>query len=206
VLPRKLETIISGGQQKLFAVTRGLLRKPRVLLIDEPTTGIDNIGIAELSKFLRPACQGVTAIVVDHKMSFVGPFADIVCCMEEGRFADIGTPAELDRPGTLYHQLKELERAEPVEGAPGSAPVAEVLELPPGAMLGPEGIPPGMMKKEKGAGGGPMIIDPASLPPGMLPPRHAPGPMKKKGGAGPEDVEGLEAVPFVAPEAKPKRG
>ena len=30
--------------------------------------------------------------------------------------------------------------------------------------------------------------------------------MKKKGGAGPEDVEGLEAVPFVAPEAKPKRG
>ena len=206
VLPRKLETIISGGQQKLFAVTRGLLRKPRVLLIDEPTTGIDNIGIAELSKFLRPACQGVTAIVVDHKMSFVGPFADIVCCMEEGRFADVGTPAELDRPGTLYHQLKELERAEPVEGAPGSAPVAEVLELPPGAMLGPEGIPPGMMKKEKGAGGGPMIIDPASLPPGMLPPRHAPGPMKKKGGAGPEDVEGLEAVPFVAPEAKPKRG
>jgi ATP-binding cassette subfamily B protein len=205
VLPRKLETIISGGQQKLFAVTRGLLRKPRVLLIDEPTTGIDNIGIAELSKFLRPACQGVTAIVVDHKMSFVSPFADIVCCMEEGRFADIGTPAELDRPGTLYHQLKELERAEPAAGAPGSAPVAEALELPPGAMIGPEGIPAGMMKKEKGAGGGPMIVDPASLPPGMLPPHHAAGPMKK-GGLGPTDVEGLEAMPFGVSEAKPKRG
>ncbi len=210
VLPRKLETLISGGQQKLFAVTRGLLRKPRVLLVDEPTTGIDNIGIAELSKFLRPACQGVTAVVVDHKMSFVGPFADVVCCMEEGRFADVGTPAELDRPGTLYHQLKELERAEPAEGAPGAAPIAEALELPPGAMVGPGGMPPGPMKKEKGAAGGPMIVDPASLPPGMLPgPAGGPlpaGPMKKMGGVGPASAEGLEAVRFGTAEPKPKRG
>jgi ATP-binding cassette subfamily B protein len=212
VLPRKLETIISGGQQKLFAVTRGLLRKPRVLLIDEPTTGIDNIGIAELSKFLRPACQGVTAIVVDHKMSFVGPFADTICCMEEGRFTDVGTAAELDRPGTLYHQLKELERNEPAEGAPGAAPVAEALELPPGAMLGPDGLPMGPMKKEKGGVAGAMIVDPAALPPGMLPPRPGgpmPGPMKKKGGpqagGSPEEI-GLEAVPLGAPATKPKRG
>jgi ABC-type multidrug transport system ATPase subunit len=217
VLPRKLETLISGGQQKLFAVTRGLLRKPRVLLIDEPTTGIDNIGIAELSKFLRPACQGVTAIVVDHKMSFVGPFADVICCMEEGRFADVGSAAELDRPGTLYHQLKELERNEPAEGAAGAAPIAEALELPPGAMLGPDGMPMGPMKKEKGGMAGAMIIDPASLPPGMLPPhpggpmpRPMPGPMKKKGappeGGPPEEIGGLEAVPLGAPEPKPKRG
>ncbi len=212
VLPRKLETLISGGQQKLFAVTRGLLRKPRVLLIDEPTTGIDNIGIAELSKFLRPACQGVTAIVVDHKMSFVGPFADAICCMEEGRFADVGSAAELDRPGTLYHQLKELERNEPAEGAMGAAPIAEALELPPGAMLGPDGMPLGPMKKEKGGMAGAMIIDPASLPPGMLHPgAPMPGPMKKKGGppeggGAPEDIGGLEAVPLGAPEPKPKRG
>jgi ATP-binding cassette subfamily B protein len=195
VLPRKLETIVSGGQQKLFAVTRGLLRKPRVLLIDEPTTGIDNIGIAELSKFLRPACQGVTAIVVDHKMSFVGQFADVICCMEEGRFADVGTPAELDRPGTLYHQLKELERNEPAEGAHGAVPIAEAFELPPGAMIGPQGLPLGPMKKEKGDRGGPMIIG-APMPAGPM----------KKGGAGPVDVEGFEAVPFGAPEPKPKRG
>jgi ATP-binding cassette subfamily B protein len=214
VLPRKLETIISGGQQKLFAVTRGLLRKPRVLLIDEPTTGIDNIGIADLSKFLRPACQGVTAIVVDHKMSFVGRFADVICCMEEGRFADVGTPAELDRPGTLYHQLKELERAEPAEGAPGAPPIAEALDFPPEAMPGPGGLPPGPMKKEKGGMAGAMIVDPADLPPGLLPPRPgtpnmAPPPMggpMKKGGPAPEGVEGLEAVPFDAPAPKPKRG
>ena len=171
-------------------------------MIDEPTTGIDNIGIAELSKFLRPACQGVTAIVVDHKMSFVGPFADVVCCMDEGRFADVGAPAELDRPGTLYHQLKELERLEPAADAPGAVPVAEVLDLPPEAMFAPGGMPPGPMKKEKGGAGGAMIVDPASLPPGMLPSRPGgpigplpSGPLKK-GGAGPAPMEGLEAVPF----------
>lgn len=194
VLPRKLETQLSGGQQKLFAVTRGLLRKPRVLLIDEPTTGIDNIGIAELSKFLRPACEGITAIVVDHKMSFVGQFADLVCCLEEGRFADIGTPSELDRPGTLYHQLKELERLEPEAGAPGAPPVAEALDLPPGAMIGPDGLPLGPMKKEmkeKGASAAPMIMEPGALPPGF-----------GIAGAGPHG-----GPPAPGPfEPKPKRG
>lgn len=200
VLPRKLETQLSGGQQRLFAVTRGLLRRPRVLLIDEPTTGIDNIGIAELSKFLRPACEGVTTIVVDHKMSFVGQFADTVCCLEEGRFADVGSPADVDRPGTLYHQLKELERAEPAEGAPGSAMVAETLDVPPDAMLGPGGFPAGPMKKEKGAIAGAMMVDPADLPPGMLP--HGPGAPKPKGvkPGGPADLEGGPI------EIGPKRG
>jgi ABC-type multidrug transport system fused ATPase/permease subunit len=188
VLPRKLETQLSGGQQKLFAVTRGLLRKPRVLLIDEPTTGIDNIGIAELSKFLRPACQGVTAIVVDHKMSFVSQFADVICCLEDGRFADIGTPAELDRPGTLFHQLKELERIEPAAGAPGAPPIAEALELPPGAMLGPDGLPLGPMKKEKGAPAGPMIVEPGMLPPGV------------------EVVGGPPTIAGGPPAPKPRRG
>jgi ABC-type multidrug transport system fused ATPase/permease subunit len=149
ILPRKLETLLSGGQQRLFAVTRGLLRRPRVLLIDEPTTGIDNIGIADLAKVLRPACQGITAIVVDHKMSFVGQFADVVCCLEGGRFVDVGSPAELDRPGTLFHQLKELERAEPIEGALGAPPVMAVFDVPPGVMPGPGEPLAGPMKKPK---------------------------------------------------------
>jgi ABC-type multidrug transport system fused ATPase/permease subunit len=178
VLPRKLETILSGGQQKLFAVTRGLLRKPRVLLIDEPTTGIDNIGIAELSKFLRPACEGVTAIVVDHKMSFVGQFADVVCCLDEGRFADVGAPPELDRPGTLYHQLKELER-----------------NAAPGGTAGAEGLPFGPIKTKRGVGDGPTVVDPASGPWAA-----------KKDGASHIEAEGLEAVSFGAPEPKSKRG
>jgi hypothetical protein len=58
-----------------------------------------------------------------------------------------------------------------------------------------------------------MIVDPASLPPGMLPP-HPGGPMarpmKKKGappaGGPPEEIGGLEAVPLGAPVPKPKRG
>jgi len=75
-------------------------------------------------------------------------------------------------------------------------------------MLGPDGMPLGPTKKEKGGMAGAMIVDPASLPPGMLPPHPGapmPGPMKK-GGPPPEGVEGLEAVPFGAPEPKPKRG
>ena len=111
VLPRKLEDMLSGGQQKLFAVTRGLLRRPRVLLLDEPTTGIDNIGINALAQALRPVMAGLTVILVDHKMMFVEAMSDQIVCVAGGKVAAVGTPRELDRPGSLYQELKQLERA-----------------------------------------------------------------------------------------------
>ena len=143
VLPRKLEDMLSGGQQKLFAVTRGLLRRPRVLLLDEPTTGIDNIGINDLAQALRPVMAGLTVILVDHKMMFVDAMSDQIICLAGGKLAAVGTPRELDRPGSLFHELKQLERTLDTEARDSArdavhegasealAEPADVLELKP---------------------------------------------------------------------------
>jgi ABC-type multidrug transport system ATPase subunit len=141
-LPRKLEDMLSGGQQKLFAETRGLLRRPRVLLLDEPTTGIDNIGINALAQALRPVMAGLTVILVDHKMMFVEAMSDQIVCVAGGKVAAVGTPRELDRPGSLYQELKQLERTlgtEDRKAAPDAAEASstalaesdEVMELKP---------------------------------------------------------------------------
>jgi ATP-binding cassette subfamily B protein len=133
VLPRKLEDMLSGGQQKLFAVTRGLLRRPRVLLLDEPTTGVDTIGIDALAKVLKPVVAGLTVVLVDHRMSLVEAMSDQIVCLAGGKVAAVGSPKELDRPGTLFYELKQLERAlGPEEGKAGK--VAAVVSAEPDEM------------------------------------------------------------------------
>jgi ABC-type multidrug transport system fused ATPase/permease subunit len=99
---------LSGGERRLFAITRGLLSKPMLLLLDEPTTGIDAIGVGLLQTCLKTACQGITVIMVDHNLDFVRGIADCVCCLEGGQFTSIGTPAVLSRDsGSLLARMLE---------------------------------------------------------------------------------------------------
>ena len=137
-LPRKLDLLLSGGQQRLFAVTRGLLRKPQIFLLDEPTTGVDPIGRQQLVQTLRPALAGHTVLLVDHDMEFVQAMSDEVCCLANGRFVDVGPPEALDHPGTLFHELKSISHERQAE--PARTPGAMMGEAGPGGMLiGPGG-------------------------------------------------------------------
>jgi ABC-type multidrug transport system fused ATPase/permease subunit len=96
---------LSGGERRLFAITRALLRQPNVLLLDEPTTGIDHLGVQLLAGRLPELLAGLTVIIVDHDMHFVEQIAAQVCCLEDGKFAEIGSPAELLARPSLFQRL-----------------------------------------------------------------------------------------------------
>jgi ABC-type multidrug transport system fused ATPase/permease subunit len=111
-LPRASSEGLSGGQRRLLAVTRAFLLQPTILLLDEPTTGIDVIGRAQLAPVLREICRGLTVLLVDHDVAFISQFADGLCCLEQGKFIEVGSPAELAcRPG-LFRDLLEASRDE----------------------------------------------------------------------------------------------
>jgi ABC-type branched-subunit amino acid transport system ATPase component len=95
----------------MLAVTRALLLEPTVLLLDEPTTGIDPIGRQDIYETLAKACAGLTVIVVDQDINFISHFADEVCCLENGKFVDVGSPAELMQRPTLFRRLSEASNA-----------------------------------------------------------------------------------------------
>ncbi len=101
---------LSGGERRLFAITRALLRRPRILLLDEPTTGIDAIGVDLLEGCLRQACHGITIVMVEHNLEFIERMANEVVCLEAGAFTAVGPPAVLAAGDTLFARLLQIRR------------------------------------------------------------------------------------------------
>jgi ABC-type multidrug transport system fused ATPase/permease subunit len=142
--PQPLETrfaggqILSGGQKKLFALTRLLLQQPSVVLFDEPTVGMGPLEKAPLINVMREACAGKTVISVDHDILWQMGFCDRFITLDNGRITQDGTgPELLEQPGLF----QELYRT-------ASDPKAKAGE--------PQMMPPGMMEGMGGMAGMPM--------------------------------------------------
>lgn len=119
VLPRSWDQGLSGGQRRVLAITRALLTRPSVLLLDEPTTGVDALWRDRLVGLVQELAGDITVLVVDHNVrDFISEVADVVCVLEEGRFTQVGTPQELAaRPG-LFQSLYLRSEHEDAEAAP----------------------------------------------------------------------------------------
>jgi ATP-binding cassette subfamily B protein len=97
---------LSGGQKKLFALTRCLLRNPAVLLLDEPTTGIDPEEKFELVTMMKDACAGRTVLVVDHDIvGWQVLFCDYFFVLNNGKIEQQGPPGELLSEPGLFKDL-----------------------------------------------------------------------------------------------------
>jgi len=84
------------GAQKLLEVVRALMASPRVLLLDEPAAGLNDVETAELARLLLAVrAAGVTLVVVEHNMSLVMGIADEVLVLDLGRVIATGSPAAI---------------------------------------------------------------------------------------------------------------
>lgn len=88
---------LSGGQKQRLAVASVLASRPKILVLDEPTSAMDPEGAEELYALLAQLNkeQGITVIVADHDLARSMPYADGVVVMAEGAVALAGTPDEI---------------------------------------------------------------------------------------------------------------
>jgi len=87
---------LSGGQQQRVAIARAMAMDPKVLLFDEPTSALDPELAAEVLNVMKDlAHEGMTMVVVTHKMSFARDVANKVIFIDKGVILQSGTPIEV---------------------------------------------------------------------------------------------------------------
>ena len=96
---------LSGGQKRRVAIAGVLSMKPEVLILDEPTAGLDPAGRKEILDLINNLCrtQNMTVILVSHSMDDVAEYVDRIMVMQNGSIAIDGTPKE------VFTHEKELE-------------------------------------------------------------------------------------------------
>jgi ATP-binding cassette subfamily B protein/subfamily B ATP-binding cassette protein MsbA len=95
---------LSGGQRQRIAIARAFIRAAPVLVLDEPTTGLDADSTRLVVGALRTLMRGTTTIIISHDPGLVR-CADRVLVVEDGRIAEEGTPVELSTAGGVYAAL-----------------------------------------------------------------------------------------------------
>jgi branched-chain amino acid transport system ATP-binding protein len=86
---------LSFGQQKLLELAMALMNEPRMLLLDEPTAGINPVLIETLLDRLRAANKerGLTLLIIEHNMPVIMGLAERIYCLAHGRLLAAGSPA-----------------------------------------------------------------------------------------------------------------
>lgn len=120
---------LSGGQQQRVALARALARRPAVVLLDEPFSSLDAGLRATTREAVADALahEGVTVVLVTHDQAEALSFADEVALMHEGRFSQVGTPAEVYASPADRHTAASLGGAVFLRGRAAGARVTTAL-------------------------------------------------------------------------------
>jgi lipooligosaccharide transport system ATP-binding protein len=132
----KVESM-SGGMQRRLAIARGLVNEPEILLLDEPTTGLDPQARHVLwDRLFRLKENGVTIVITTHYMDEAEQLCDRLVVMDAGKIMAEGSPAELIKTYASKEVLEVrfgTDRNE--ETAPKLQEIAERLEVLPDRIL-----------------------------------------------------------------------
>jgi molybdate transport system ATP-binding protein len=118
---------LSGGQQQRLALARAIARRPRLLLLDEPLSALDEEMRLKLQEYLLKAHRQyrLTTLLVSHNLPEIFRLADEAIVLEKGRVISYGTPASVFAPGSASNPANVFAPATPFN-APG-----EIIAITP---------------------------------------------------------------------------
>lgn len=98
---------LSGGQKRRVAIAGVIASKPKVLILDEPTAGLDPVGRKQMMDlfFQLHNQEKLTTILVTHNMEYAAKYADRIVVMDKGHIVNSGTPSEVYKSAEHLQQL-----------------------------------------------------------------------------------------------------
>lgn len=117
---------LSGGQRQRIAIARAFIRDTPILILDEPSTGLDAESTESVLQALRKLMKGKTTIIISHELNLIRN-ADKIIVIKEGQIEQMGTHDELIRAGGLYANLYVMQSGQ--RALDGTAiPVSEMAD------------------------------------------------------------------------------
>ncbi|MFD9390390.1 ABC transporter transmembrane domain-containing protein [Streptomyces sp. NPDC060000] len=120
---------LSGGQLQRLAIARAILRDAPVLVLDEPTTGLDAMAARRVVKPLRRLMAGRTTIMITHDLN-LAPDADRILVVDGGRIAEAGRHEELLARGGAYARLHRSQNNAVMDTGELRLPLFEAAPMP----------------------------------------------------------------------------
>lgn len=99
---------VSGGQKQRLCIARALLKKPKILILDDSTSAVDTATDAKIRKALREEIPGTTKIIIAQRISSIEQ-ADRIIVMDQGRINGFGTHEELLKTNEIYRDVYESQ-------------------------------------------------------------------------------------------------
>jgi ATP-binding cassette, subfamily B, bacterial len=114
-MPEGYDTIVgergntlSGGQRQRIAIARAVIRNTPILLLDEPSSGLDAASEKLVFDALDRLMEGKTSVVIAHRLSTISK-ANVIFVVDKGTIVQSGTQAELLQQGGLYAELHDIQ-------------------------------------------------------------------------------------------------
>ena len=99
---------VSGGQKQRLCIARALLKKPKILILDDSTSAVDTKTDALIRKAFREEIPDTTKIIIAQRISSVED-ADVIIVMDDGQINGIGTSEELLKTNQIYREVYESQ-------------------------------------------------------------------------------------------------
>ena len=100
---------VSGGQKQRICIARALLKKPKILILDDSTSAVDTATEAKIRERMGAALPDMTKIIIGQRISSVR-HADQIIILDDGRVSAIGTHEELLARSEIYQQIYESQK------------------------------------------------------------------------------------------------
>ena len=115
-LPQKYQTNVgtygsklSGGQRQRIALARAMLKKPKLVVLDEPTAALDSLSEQQVFAAIKKACSGITTVLITHNYQLLSD-DDRIICLDKGNIIEIGTHKELLEKRGYYYYLSNMQK------------------------------------------------------------------------------------------------